>query len=258
MNRHVLLSFDVEEFDLPLEYNHVIDLQEQMNIGKQGLERLMPLIDSQAITCTMFTTANFAHQFPAQIKQLAQKHEIASHTFYHSSFENKDLLASKLLLEEIAGKPVTGLRMPRMRGVEMSAVKNAGYIYDSSINPVFLPGRYNNLHLPRTVYKEEGVFRVPASASPHLRLPLFWMAFKNYPYSFFLYLCRQCIKKDGYLCLYFHPWEFIDINAYKLPWHIKRYSGEQMLKKLNLLINDLKKDCDFITMQDFIEINKAE
>jgi len=155
MSRYVLLSFDVEEFDMPLEYNCPISAGEQMDVGKLGLEALMPLIDANAVPCTLFTTANYALQFPETIKQLAQQHEIASHTFYHSSFEDKDLLTSRQTLEQISGKHVTGLRMPRMRKVEMEAVKKAGYIYDSSINPTFLPGCYNNLHLPAPYIKKK-------------------------------------------------------------------------------------------------------
>ena len=36
MNRSVLLSFDVEEFDMPLEYNFPISANEQMEVGKRG------------------------------------------------------------------------------------------------------------------------------------------------------------------------------------------------------------------------------
>jgi len=53
----------------------------------------------------------------------------------------------------------------------------------------------------------------------------------------------------------FHPWEFTDITDYHLPWYAKRHCGELMLKKLTILIRDLKKEADFITMQDYVERN---
>jgi peptidoglycan/xylan/chitin deacetylase (PgdA/CDA1 family) len=251
MNRYVLMSFDVEEFDMPLEYNFPISDDEQMKIGKQGLDTILPMVDD--IPCTMFTTANFAVHFPDAVKQMAAKHEIASHTFYHSHFENKDLLDSKLKLEEISGQKVTGLRMPRMRKVEMDQVKKAGYLYDSSINPTWLPGRYNNLHLPRTLYTDQGMKRLPASVSPNLRIPLFWLAFKNFPYSVFKQLAIQTLKKDGYVCLYFHPWEFVDINGYNLPGYTRKPCGEPLQKRLQQLIADLKKHGDFITIQNWLQ-----
>ncbi|MFX6794044.1 hypothetical protein ABTH15_19680, partial [Acinetobacter baumannii] len=85
---------------------------------------------------------NFADHFPNEIKALANKHEIASHTYYHGYYEDAHLLQSKLRLEAITEKKITGLRMPRMRPVSMHAVAEAGYDYDSSVNPTFLPGKY--------------------------------------------------------------------------------------------------------------------
>lgn len=123
MKPTILLSFDVEEFDIPLEYNCTIDSAEQMQVGKQGLDVMLPIVDAFNIATTMFTTANFAIHFPEAVKHMAVNHEIASHTFYHTTFTNEDLFSSKLALEEICGKPVTGLRMPRMRFVEMDEVK---------------------------------------------------------------------------------------------------------------------------------------
>lgn len=253
MSRYVLLSFDVEEFDMPLEYNFSIGPEEQMRVGKKGLDAIEPVLTDPAIAATLFTTANFAMHYPAAIKQLAAQHEIASHTFYHSDFTNEHLLSSKNKLEEISGKQVTGLRMPRMRKVSMQEVKKAGYGYDSSINPTWLPGRYNNLHLPRTMYTDDGMLRVPASVSPFLRVPLFWLSFKNLPYAVFKMLALQTLKKDGYVCLYFHPWEFTDIESYGLPGFTKRLCGEPLLQKLNRLLYDLKKEADFITMDQFVK-----
>ncbi len=256
MKAYTLLSFDVEEFDMPLEYNHSISPNEQMEVGKKGLDALIPLWEKYNLTTTLFTTANFAQTFPDSIKALAQKHEIASHTFYHSDFKNEHLLQSRLLLQEISGSKVIGLRMPRMRKVEMKEVITAGYLYDSSINPTYLPGRYNNFHLPRTIYTDENIVRMPASVSPIIRLPLFWLGLKNYPYWLFLQLCKQTLKKDGYLCLYFHPWEFTDISSYKMPSYTKKPNDKILLERLERLINDLAKDSDFISMKDYLSLKK--
>lgn len=255
MSNYIMLSFDVEEFDIPLEYNHKIEMSEQMLIGKRGLDAILPTIEAHNITTTMFTTANFAMYYPDTIKALAYDHEIASHTFFHSSFKNEDLLKSRLKLEEIIGMSVKGLRMPRMKKVDMALVKKAGYSYDSSIHPTWIPGRYNNLKLPRTMYAELGVQCLPASVSPNLRLPLFWLAFKNYPYHFFKRLVLKTLKKDGYVCLYFHPWEFTDINNYSLPNYVKKHCGAALVERLSRLIEDLKPHGKFITIQDFMVFN---
>ena len=256
MRPSVFLTFDVEEFDIPLQYRHSISSEEQMKVGKAGLDAIRKIIEKHEVGCTLFTTANFAMHFPGDIRDLANQHEIASHTFYHSQFETAHLLSSRIKLEEISGSIVSGLRMPLMQKVDMKEVAKAGYTYDSSINPTWIPGRYNNLRLPRTVYSEENVVRVPASVSPGLRLPLFWLAFKNYPYSLFLHLCKRCLQKDGYLSLYFHPWEFVDINGYGLPGYVKRLCGKRLLQRLDRLILDLKRDNEFLTIGAFLETER--
>ncbi len=258
MRGYILLTFDVEEFDIPLEYGYKIEPDEQLEIGKKGLDVLMPLINAHAISTTMFTTANFALHFPEAVKQMAEHHEIGSHTYYHSRFENADLLKSKQTLEEISGKLVTGLRMPRMQKANIYEIKKAGYVYDCSINPTWIPGRYNNLHKPRVFYNEDGIIRIPASVSPIMRLPLFWLGFKNYPYKLFRRLCFKCLEADGYVCLYFHPWEFVDINQYTLPGYVKNLCGEQLLNRLNNLIQDLRKEFEFSSIQRFLNTHNIK
>ena len=248
----ILLSFDVEEFDLPLEYNGVIDTKTQMNIGYEGLMALGPLLSDAELLVTLFTTAHFANHFATAIKNAAAIHEIASHAYYHSTFKIEDLLASRMQLENISGQSVTGLRMPRMKPVDMAAVLAAGYTYDSSLNPTWIPGRYNNLKLPRQPYIENNITRIPLSVTPNLRLPLFWLAFKNMPYVTYLKLMRKTLQHDGYLCLYFHPWEFTTlINSYNIPFYTKKYCGSMLLDRLYQLITDLRKEAIFSTMKTF-------
>lgn len=255
MNQYILLSFDVEEFDIPFEYNETISLSKQLEIGRLGLDALSTILSNKNIRSTLFTTATYAINFPETIRQLAQQHEIASHTYFHSSFENEHLLQSKKALEAITGKQVTGLRMPRMRHVEMSEVLQAGYGYDSSINPTWLPGRYYNTHLPRTKYTQEGVMRIPASVSPNFRIPLFWLSFKNFPYFLFKKLVLNTLKKDGYVCLYFHPWEFTNaINEFALPGFMKKDAGDILLEKLEKLIKEIASEGSFISIQEWLYI----
>ena len=248
----ILLTFDVEEFDLPLEFKEEIALDGQMEIGKEGLDVIINVINEHAVACTLFTTGSFAKTYPEAVKDLSVKHEIASHALFHSTFKTTDLLESKQLLQDITGKQVEGFRMPRMKPVNITDLKNAGYTYDGSINPTVLPGRYNNLHLSRTFYRENDFLRMPGSVTPNLRIPLFWLSFKNFPYKLYLKLAMQTLQKDGYLSLYFHPWEFTDISSFKLPFYIKRLSGIALTERLNLLIHDLKKVAEFSSVKDYI------
>lgn len=247
----VLLSFDVEEFDMPMEYHINESIEEQLRVGYDGLIIIKEMLLRKQAKATLFTTGNFASHFPEIINELSYAHEIASHTLYHSTFQRTHLKESKETLEKITGKEVTGIRMPRMKGAEMKDIAEAGYRYDSSLNPVWLPGRYNNLNKPRTVFLEDEIVCIPASVSTFLRIPLFWLSFKNLPYSIYLKLVLRAIRKDGYVCLYFHPWEFTDLNKYKLPDYIKKPDGAFLLKRLEQLIDDLMNFGQFITMNSF-------
>lgn len=251
MTPKILLSFDVEEFDMPLEYGFNIHPDRQMEVGKNGLDALRPILQDPRFTSTLFTTANFASQFPDDMYTLGQHHEIASHTYFHSSFEQEDLLSSRMQLELVTGKIVTGFRMPRMKIIDAQWIKDAGYQYDASIHPIWLPGRYNNLDLSRMPYRDQGLLRIPASTTPTLRLPLFWLSFKNFPSALYQKLCLQTLRHDGHLSLYFHPWEFTDIRDFGLPAYTRKHCGQRLIERLHALLETLAKEGEFQTMNDF-------
>ena len=91
MTPQILISFDVEEFDMPLEYGFNLPPDKQLEIGFLGLEAITPLLNQSDFRATLFTTANFADHFSSSIKHLSDNHEIASHTYYHSFFEIEHL-----------------------------------------------------------------------------------------------------------------------------------------------------------------------
>lgn len=248
---NILLSFDLEEFDIPEEYGQVVSEDEKLNISLQGLNAVLSLLEKLAVKATFYTTAFFAEANKEAIKKLSETHEIASHGFYHSSFGPDDVLKSKLSLEAITGKPVKGFRMARLAPLDESLLIKNGYEYNSSINPTFLPGRYNNLGKPKKPYVSNGIVNLPVSVTPTLRIPLFWLSFKNFPFPFYQNLALKTLHHDNYLNLYFHPWEFVDISKYKLPPYISKLSGEAMLQKLERLIILLKKNGEFVSSAEF-------
>jgi hypothetical protein len=66
-------------------------------------------------------------------------------------------------------------------------------------------------------------------------------------------LAIQTIRQDGYLCLYFHPWEFTDIHGYQLPGYIKNNCGIRLQDKLRKLIEDLQKEGEYLTIRDYLQ-----
>ena len=154
----ILLSFDIEEFDMPFEYGKTISFEDQMSISIEGTSLILDLLEKHQVKATFFSTVIFAINAPEIIKRIIKDgHEIASHSYYHSDFKVEHLLESKEKLEEITNTKVIGFRMPRMQPVDEKEIYKAGYIYNSSINPTYLPGRYNNFSKPRTYFKQDGV-----------------------------------------------------------------------------------------------------
>ncbi|WP_288460983.1 polysaccharide deacetylase family protein [uncultured Chryseobacterium sp.] len=251
----VLLSFDIEEFDMPFEYKGEISFEQQISISQKGVERILDILKKHHAKATFFSTVVFAENSKELIRRLLKEgHELASHTWFHSDFEEKHLKESKERLEELFSTQVTGLRMPRMMPVSKNAVENAGYSYNSSINPTYLPGRYNNLKISRTYFNEGNVVQIPASVSPNFRIPLFWLSFHNFPLFFYKKLASDVLKKDKYLNIYFHPWEFAEIKdeAFKLPGFTVKNSGIEMVKRFDEFLTWLKsKNHSFGTIQEF-------
>lgn len=252
--RNILFTVDVEEFDTAVEFGHNIPLSEQVAVSTRGLTLLAERFEAVGARTTLFTTANYALHEPELIKKLASRHEIASHGYYHTTFEPADLLTSRLALEKLLQQPIKGFRRARMGFVDPNDVHQAGYVYNSSLHPTWLPGRYNHWGEPRHPFREVGVWQIPASVTPTLRLPLFWLSLKNFPFSYYKQLCRQTLKADGFLNLYVHPWEFTDLSGYeKIPAYVRRHSRNELLDRVEQLLRFLQPQGDFLTMGDFAD-----
>lgn len=242
---------------MPFEYGKHLAVEEQLSISQEGCKVILDLLHEHEASATFFSTVVFArssHQIIARIK--TEGHELASHGYYHSSFSDSHLLESREELGRLSGMDVTGFRMPRMMPVEDMAIEQAGYKYNSSINPVWLPGRYDNRNKPRTLFTLGRVWQLPASATPALRVPLFWLTFHNFPLRAYFRACSTTMNSDGYLNLYFHPWEFTDLHNTRLgmPWYVKRNSGLLMRERFRRMLAWMrKKQYTFSTIADFLD-----
>lgn len=254
----VLLSFDIEEFDLPTEYGQSIALEEQMRVSSQGLERILEVLEQERVVATFYSTVVFMEHLDEslRLRLLSGGHEIASHGVAHSRFSPEDYARSRERLRVLTGQDVVGFRMARMQPVDHMALVEAGYLYDSSLHPTWLPGRYNHLDKPRLPYiAPNGLWMLPASVVPRIRVPLFWLSMHNMPLGLYMRLMSYTARHDGYLNTYYHPWEFADLRSlpYQLPSYILRHSGRALQQRLSRLIGHLRsRGLDFGTTQDYL------
>ena len=255
----LLLSFDIEEFDLPEEYGAVISEEDKFEISRRGTSAILDLLKETETKASFFVTAVFAQRYPDLIQRMtAEKHEVASHGMNHSSFEISHLRESKSILESISGQKVTGFRMARLAKVDKKEIKDAGFVYESSLNPIWLPGHYCNLRSPLLPFREEcNLWQFPVSAVPYVRFPLFWLSFKNLPLFAYKISSMLAVSMTGYYNMYSHPWEYDSRSTEKkwqIPAFVVRHAGEKQIERLRKLIRFLGKRGDFITFSEYLAL----
>ena len=96
MKQVLLLGFDIEEFDLPLECSGEITFEEQLSVSTEGTNVILDILAEYKIKATFFCTANFALNRPELIQRIINEgHELASHGYFHGEFKSEDYQRSK-------------------------------------------------------------------------------------------------------------------------------------------------------------------
>lgn len=260
---HLILTFDTEEFDLPTEYGIAQTKEEQLELGKKGTEVVLKILEKYNLTATFFITGYFAKHNKDLIKNIAQHHEVALHGSKHSddyaNMHPKEaeecLKKARREVEKIIKKPILGFRAPRFQHPPLAVIKAAGFTYDSSLHPTFVPGRYNNLSKPRTPFRNDALIEFPISVSPLIRLPFSWIWFRKLPLIYTTLNSRATLASTHLLHLYFHPWEFIDVpkkNA-KIA-SILTNTGKPMIKKFEHYLDWCRrKKVVALTIEDYLK-----
>ncbi len=255
----VMLSFDVEEFDFPRERGEAFSLEEGIKVSKSGLDKVLKLLSEKGVRATFFCTGNFALAEAKLLQEMAKEgHEIACHGVDHFEVKETDAVESKQIVEKAVKVKVVGYRQPRMQKIDYGQLFSCGYRYDSSVNPAFIPGRYNNLKVSVKPFYRQKILEIPVSVATNLRMPMFWLALHLYPRRMYIEFAKRIVRKNGYFATYFHPWEFAEISKFKIvPWYIKKNSGDRLIRRLGDLIDALKKEnYGFITYKEFYENKK--
>ena len=259
--KYFCLSFDLEEFDLPREYEIDISDDDMFKISLEGTKRVLDLVKKHSIKATFFVTTGFCKKYPALIKSLSKVHEVACHGEHGKDYSKmekneaaKSIKQNKLLLEKVIKKKVTGFRAPRMSSPDYELLKKVGFEYDASLHPTYVPGRYNNLLKPRKIFNENGMIIIPTSVTPVVRAPITWLWFRNFGLAYAKTCTRLCLLTDPYVNIYFHPWEFVSLSEWDIPLMFKRNTGKAVYNKLDKYISWLiHKKVRFVTLNDLLK-----
>jgi len=259
--KKLLLTFDLEEFPAE-EFGIKLSEKEKFEISRKGLVKIINLLYRLNIKSTFFTTLEFAQHYPALIKKLIKEgNEIALHAYSHKHRYNKMpekvaynyIKTAKKRIEKMFKIKISGFRAPQMSFPSYSVLKKAGLKYDSSLHPTYIPGYYNRFFDKRKPFSEEGITIMPISVTPVIRLPFSWVWFRNMPLIYSKFCTSFSLLDSDYINIYFHPWEFVELNKFNISKMIKRNTGNQNIIKLNKYLNWISKKTEAITINNFLK-----
>jgi hypothetical protein len=243
--KKLLLTYDVEEFDWRIGGGRPLPANEQIGVTAEGLRKLLPIHERHGVRATFFATGVFAQAEPELLSEMAEAgHEIAVHGLEHrDDYANLEpavaidrLQRAKELVETASGQEAVGMRTPRLRSCLAFVVRDAGFSYDASPHPTWIPHRYFGLRFRRVPWRRQGITKVPISVLPGLRMPVSWMWFQVAGPRLGLFVARFALIGAPYLPLYFHPWEAVPLRRFGAPPPFSLHSGPPFLDALDRLL----------------------
>lgn len=260
---------------------------------KEGTPKLLKIMDEYKIKATFFFTGDAAMKNPEIVREILKKgHEIGAHSLYHESvgdelFENfgtKSILPEEIalrikkctnIIEEISGIRPVSFRSPRLWGSTalINCLEELGYISDSSYPVYFHRKQFFPYNPSKNNWLEKGdlkILEIPVAADMQMESndPGFerdrdpWWHFRTENaetyYKMLLGFLRHIEDADQtpVLCLYFHPWEFVEMNdtfdygecVIKVMDSIVSGTGEKAVKEFeNLIKIFIKENVTFFT-----------
>lgn len=194
------------------------------------------------VKATFFVLGFIAEQHPALVCKIAEGgHEIASHGYAHQLVYKQtpeqfraDIHRSKVLIEDITGKPVLGYRAPSwsITGQSLwalSILEEEGFQYDSSIFPFpnFLYGIKGAPRFPfrASIYNDQAdrLIEIPPSTTHILNINVPFSGgfyFRALPFGLINLFGQQLNKAEKPVVFYLHPRE-IDLSQPRLKLNLR-------------------------------------
>jgi peptidoglycan/xylan/chitin deacetylase (PgdA/CDA1 family) len=139
------LSFDIDAETLwltrnPINYHHPVHVSRGRYSVKQGIPRILRMLEQEGVHATFFTPAWTAEHHPDVIKCIADcGHEISYHGYLHEvcdTCEEEDALMKKAedIIRGITGRRPMGQRSPDgiLHDFHLGLWQKRGYIYSSN------------------------------------------------------------------------------------------------------------------------------
>jgi len=272
-----ILTFDLED------WFHILDFEETAHPEQwekfesrieRNTDRILSLLDEHHLTATFFCLGWIAEKYPALIKKVSARHEVACHSMNHQLLYlqsqeqfKTDLRKSIDVLENVSGKKVTAYRAPgfslqREHGYVLEELNRVGVTIDCSV----FPAQRN--HGGIAGFPEQRPCVLTGSNFSVIEFPINTRSFLNrqivfsgggyfrlLPYP----LIRKWMNESEYVMTYFHPRDFDpgQPRLDKLPMKRKfmSYTGlNSSLQKFRQLLSDF----EFVSLGRACEILDKE
>ncbi|MBU7015417.1 MAG: polysaccharide deacetylase family protein [Theionarchaea archaeon] len=248
---HVCVTADIEKFsDAIAKYGVSCSVNDY-----HGLRALLDIFCEEDVPSTLFMLGRYVESTPTILDIVRENgHEIASHGYTHLDLRSLSPIA---LEEELSHCnrlfSARGFRAPYY-GFSRLMVKylEPYFVYDSSQIPVRSASRMDRF---LNVYMlSESLMEIPISTVGIV--PLTSMVLRMCPLSLAKIMALYTLKRDGYLVVNFHPWEFSFVPPeVPVPFYVTKNAGAAFIKKVKRYLKFLRElNVDFITMEQVYEL----
>ena len=186
---------------------------------KEGMPRVLELLERLGIRATFFFTAEMVEKYPETVeKVLSSGHELGMHGYRHERLDRMSLSGAEKILRKMAdvfsSYDVVSFRAPNLQLPDalFPVLEDIGVRYDSS-RAVYKGWR-------KGITKIGNVVEIPVSATSFvIRWPA-WARKIHY----------ALVPRP--LVLFAHPWEFVDMSREKIRWDCRAWTGEKAVERL--------------------------
>jgi polysaccharide deacetylase family protein (PEP-CTERM system associated) len=231
---------------------------------QQNLEKILRLLQDYDQRATFFVLGSVAQNNPALAPMIAEAgHEIASHGFSHQlvtelspeQFRSELKLTEEILFSQTGRRPV-GFRAPQWSLSKdmpwaFAILREEGYLYDSSLNPLPFIGNRNGSRVPSLLKDQIMEF-------PPMVTPSFWgnlptgggWGFRFFPYRMISNTIEALNKMKQPAVLYIHPRE-LDPSGPRLELNpLKRFVSYGSRADVTPRLKELLQRYRFTTLQE--------
>ncbi len=232
-----IFSVDVEDWFHILDVPSTPPMPEWSSLPsrvERNFTKLLDLFSEYKVQVTCFFLAWIGERFPHLVREAAARgHEVGSHGYSHRLVyqQNRDefyedVRHARLLLEDVAGVPVTGYRAPGFSTTEdtpwfFEVLIEAGYQYDSSVFPA--PRSHGGMPAsrrdPHRIGNGDGILELPITVAELMGKPMCFFGggyLRVFPYWLIRKKAHEVLAEGRPVIFYIHPRE-LDPSHPRLP-----------------------------------------